>query len=187
MISRSRAVSALVFVALILLGVAGRLMPHLPNFTPVAAVSLFAGFYFQRRLVALLVPLCAMLVSDAVVGFYHWPTMITVYAALAAPVLCGPLLKRRLGPVMVLGSSLAGSCLFFVTTNAAVWRFDQMYGSGLDGLVQCYTAALPFFRYTALGDLTWTAVVFGAYGCVIAARSDWASRSAAGRSVTVAR
>jgi hypothetical protein len=36
-----------------------------------------------------------------------------------------------------------------------------MYSLTWQGLVQCYVAALPFLEKTVLGDLFWTAVLFG--------------------------
>ena len=36
-----------------------------------------------------------------------------------------------------------------------------MYPLTWQGLTQCYVAALPFLDKTVLGDLFWTAVLFG--------------------------
>lgn len=49
---------------LVLLAAAGRLVPHPPNFAPVAAVALFGGATLGRRWSAFLVPLSALLLSD---------------------------------------------------------------------------------------------------------------------------
>ena len=38
-----------------------------------------------------------------------------------------------------------------------------MYARGLDGLLQSYTMAIPFFRGTLLGDLFYTCVFFGGF------------------------
>ena len=50
-----------------LLAALTRLVPHPPNFTPVAAVALFGGAHFAGLLPALAVPLCAMLISDLMI------------------------------------------------------------------------------------------------------------------------
>ena len=42
-----------ILAVLIALGVAGRLLPHPPNFTPMAAIALFAGFIFVKRYMAI--------------------------------------------------------------------------------------------------------------------------------------
>ena len=41
-----------ILAVLIALGVAGRLLPHPPNFTPMAAIALFAGFIFIKRYIS---------------------------------------------------------------------------------------------------------------------------------------
>ena len=56
---------AVAFMALVASGVALRVTFHdLPNFAPVAAMALFAGYYFRSRIVALCVPLLVMTISD---------------------------------------------------------------------------------------------------------------------------
>ena len=62
--------------------VAARLLLHLPNVSPIAASALFAGMMLRRRTLAIVVPLAAMLIGDAIMGFYHWQVMAVVYAAL---------------------------------------------------------------------------------------------------------
>jgi hypothetical protein len=56
---------------------------------------------------------------------------------------------------------LSCSLVFFLATNFAVWAFNGMYPMTVQGLTQCYVAALPFLDKTVLGDLFWTAVLFG--------------------------
>ena len=88
----SAAAVGLVFVAL---AVVARLVPHPPNFTPVASVALFAGFYFRRRAVAVCVPIVAMLASDAIIGTYDYRVTAVVYAAIALPVFLRSVLRGR--------------------------------------------------------------------------------------------
>jgi hypothetical protein len=56
---------------------------------------------------------------------------------------------------------VACSLAFFLLSNGAVWAFSGMYPLTGQGLTQCYIAALPFLDKTVLGDLFWTAVLFG--------------------------
>ncbi len=157
----------LVFAVLIALTIACRLLPHPPNFTPAAAVALFAGFFFGRRVVALVVVLAAMALSDLIIGAYDYRIMAAVYAAFMFPVFLRSLLRRRLNPLTCCGSAVACSVVFFVSTNLAVWIFSGMYAPTLGGLGTCFAAALPFFRYTLCGDLFWTATLFGSYAIAL--------------------
>lgn len=159
-----RIVVAAVFAALVLLGVLGRALPHPPNFTPVAAAALFAGFFFRRGWTALAVPLLVMAVSDALYfGFYDARLMLVVYAALAAPVAASLFLKNSPSPLRIGGAALLMSVAFFLSTNFAVWMYSGMYAPTFAGLVACYAAALPFFKYTLAGDLFWTTAIFGSW------------------------
>jgi hypothetical protein len=158
--TRSLRADLLLAFALIALCVAARLLPHVQNFSPVAAAALFAGAVMGRRSLAVIVPLAAMLIGDLVLGFYHWQVMATVYAALAVPALIG-MIGRRYGLwLTAIGGALGSALIFFVTTNFAVWSFSGMYSLDSAGLVQCYIAGLPYLKYTVAGDLLWSVALF---------------------------
>ena len=152
-------------LALILLAILGRflpwLVPQLSNFTPVAAVALFAGCYLRNQKIALWVPLTAMLISDAVIGFHS--LIPVVYGCLAMTVYFGMLLQKRTTGARVLGFALASSLLFFTVTNFAVWLSGGMYPMTASGLQACFVAAIPFWRNELLGTLCYSAALFGGY------------------------
>lgn len=156
----------LMFAVLAFLGIAFRLIPHPPNFTPLAAISLFAGYYFRDARFAALPTLAAMIVSDFVLGFYDPRVMATVYCTLLLPVFFGLLLGKRIAPLRVAFSTLAGAIIFFLTTNWAVWAFSGMYQPTWQGLIACYLAGLPFFKLTLSGDFFWVSIIFGAFALV---------------------
>jgi hypothetical protein len=152
-------------VALILVVLAAaltRLIPHPPNMTAIAAIALFGGAYFSDKWLAFLVPLTALFVSDlALGGFYRG--MEVVYLSFALIVCIGLWLQKRRTVLPVAGAALASSVLFFVLTNFGVWASSGFYPATLDGLIACYTAALPFFTNTVMGDLFYTALLFGGF------------------------
>jgi len=149
-------------IGVILLAAASRLVKHPPNFTPVAAMALFGGWYFNKKyLVA--VPLIAMLLSDAFIGFYDWRLTAVVYAGIALTFFIGWLLKKNANWRKVIVGSLAGSVIFFIITNFAVWALYQWYPHTWAGLLNCYVQALPFFKNSLAGDLFYSVVLFGAY------------------------
>jgi hypothetical protein len=157
--------------ALVGLDVAARLLPHAPNFTPIAASAVFAGIIFRSRSLALAVPLIGMLLGDLVLGPYDWRVLAVVYASLALPALVAGWGRRFRLPIVLAPIVLSSSLLFFVTTNFAVWAFSGMYASDLGGLVHCYLAALPFLQNTLVGDIVWSASLFGAWWAASAAVS----------------
>ncbi len=155
----------MIAVVLILVAAFSRLIPHPPNFTPLAAMALAGGVYLDRRF-ALLVPLMALFLTDAILGFHN--LMAFVYGSFLAIGLLGFWLRNHKKPVVVFGSALASSVLFFIVTNFGVWAMDgaTLYPKTLAGLIECYTLAIPFFRNTLLGDLVYTGALFGLFEVV---------------------
>ncbi len=145
---------------LVLLCVMARLLPHWPNFTPVAACALLAGCVFRSRVIALFVPIVAMGISDLLLGSYDWRIMAVVYASLAFPVLLRNLLSDGRAIAWVPLGSLLSSAVFFLATNFAVWYFGGWYSADWGGLLRCYAAAIPFLKYTVMGDLAWSGALF---------------------------
>ena len=138
-----------------------RLLPHMPNFTPIGAMALFGGAYLDKRL-AILLPLSAMIVSDLFIGFYSPAVMLSVYGSFVLIGLIGMWLRRRKSPKNILLASISSSVLFFLITNFAVWAAGS-YSRGLDGLLASYIMGIPFFRGTFLGDFFYTGLFFGGY------------------------
>ena len=169
---KNNAAQAVGFVLLVLAAVAARLwFRDIPNFAPVAAVALFAGYAFRSVGWAVAVPLAVMMITDQIIGGYETTVMIAVYASLIAPVFLRGFLRRNVSMVggkstvvEVIGlvsCALAASILFFVVTNFAVWA--TWYKASPEMFLPCYLQAIPFFRYTLLGDLSFATVLFGGY------------------------
>jgi len=152
---------ALLVAFLIGFDVAARLLPHAPGFLPVAASGLFAARILRRPLLAVIVPVAAMAISNAALGPDDWRISALVFGALALPALAGMATRRWRGALPVVATMLSCSLAFFVISNFAVWAFSGMYPLTVQGLAQCYAAALPFLDKTVMGDLLWTAVLFG--------------------------
>lgn len=152
----------LFILALITVAVASRLLPHPPNVSPIAALALFGGATLSLPW-SIAVPATAMLLSDVFIGFDSFPVTLSVYGSFFVTVAFGAWLRARPSPWRILAASLGASVLFYLVTNAAVWRFSGLYPRTADGLVWSYIYAIPFFRHTLLGDLTYSAVLFSAY------------------------
>ena len=158
-----------ILAVLIALGVAGRLLPHPPNFTPMAAIALFAGFIFIKRYMAVVAVISTMLLCDYFafgslsVSWFGSKSMFVVYLALLFPIVFKNFLQKKLGVLRIFGAAIASSTVFFLATNFAVWAFSPMYEKTLEGLVLCYTMAIPFFQNTVAGDLIWSGAIFGTY------------------------
>lgn len=148
----------LFLLSLCVLAVATRLLPHPANFTPITALALFGGVYFERKY-AFILPLVVLFASDLFLGLYSG--MEWVYGSFALIGLLGLWLRSRKSVPVIAGTTLAGSILFFIITNFGVWLGGTLYTPDFTGLIACYTAALPFFRNTLLGDGFYVAILFG--------------------------
>ena len=172
--TRRDRIEVLLFVALVAAGATLRIvLRDLPNFAPVAALALFAGYFFRSRMVAIAVPLSVMFISDWVIGGYGWQMMALVYGMLIFPVALRSPLRRYLAmrpndslakPVLgLLTCSLGASLAFFLVTNFGSWLWFETYQPGWGGLLQSYFTALPFFRFTLMGDFVFGTVLFSSY------------------------
>jgi hypothetical protein len=145
-------------IGLILATAALRLLPHPWNFTPIGAMALFAGTQFRDRRIALAIPLAALWLSDAWLGFHR--LMPFVYASMGVNVLLGMWNQRHPGHLQTIGASILGSLQFFLITNFSVWTVLDSYPRTISGLMECYIAGLPFLRNAMAGDLFYTTLLF---------------------------
>lgn len=151
----------IISLVLIAFGVIFRLLPHPANIAPIGALTIFAGAKLPRKW-AVAVPLGAMILSDLFIGFhnviaYTWGT----YALIA--LLSSGFLKKKESVIRIAGLTLSGAFLFFMITNFGVWLNSGMYAKTLEGLIQCYVMALPFYQNSLIGDFGFTIGLFGLY------------------------
>lgn len=197
--------TALAILAGVLVGLL-RLVPHPANFTSMGALGIFSGARL-RFWNALLLPLAVMIATDfALWGITSDPiyspfdvSRLFVYPAFLLYVLLGRTLADSRSWLRIGGTAIAGSLLFFFVTNFFEWVFQPLrgdipaeflYGRDLQGLLNCFVAALPFYQSetftlhslmvgnpsfmfygTILGDVFFTMLLFGLYG--------WLTRDAA--------
>ena len=147
----------LIIISFILIAVLFRLVPHLPNVTPITAAALFSGVFLSDKKLAFIIPLAAMAISDIFLGF----TLISlfVYSAIILIGFMGIYSKK-----MNIKTILLSSISFFMITNFGVWLI--WYPKTLEGLVECYTLAIPFFRNSLIGDFVYSGILYYGYQIV---------------------
>jgi len=141
-----------------------RLLPHPPNVAPITAIALFSAVYLDKKY-AFIIPVAAMIISDYFIGFHE--NVIFVYGSFIIISIIGIWLRKHRSIPTTLGVSVTGSVIFFMVTNFGVWVMPgSMYQTNINGLLNCYVAAIPFFRNTLIGDLFYVAAIFGLYELV---------------------
>ena len=141
-------------IGFVLLAVWFRLIPHPPNVAPITALALFSGASFRNKWFSIIFPLIAMLLSDIVLGFST--ISLWVYSAFILITMFAWLVKE-----LRWTSVLISSLIFFIVSNFGVWVLS--YPHTIEGLITCYTIAIPFFGYSILGDMAWSLILFGLY------------------------
>tara|TARA_X000001036_G_scaffold293223_1_gene272512 strand:+ start:142 stop:642 length:501 start_codon:yes stop_codon:yes gene_type:complete len=129
---------------LIIFGIISRIIPHPPNFSPVTAIALFGGLNFSNKKIAFIIPLLILIISDFFLGFSL--INIIVYISFILVVFIGTRIKK-----ISIQNILLSSFIFFLVSNFGVWVIG--YPMTLDGLILCYTMAIPFFGYSIAGDI----------------------------------
>jgi len=151
-----------------------RLLPHWPNFTPMAAIALMGGALISNRLVGVIIPLIAMLISDILtITFinYRWitfedyfssPSTALLYLSFILITFMGYWLRERQSWSNLALTSLLSACVFFLITNFGDWLINPLPKTAA-GLLATYELGIPFFGYNLLGNLFYTFLFFGVF------------------------
>jgi len=146
---------------LVLVVAFSRLAPHPFGFTPIGALGLFSGTYMHNRW-SWCVPLVALLIGDAITGFYNSIVMISVYIGFAISACIGKALLRKKRTFTRMGSAIFISALiFFILSNTSSWWV--YYPHTVEGLLLCYINGIPYFSRALLADTFYCAILFGTY------------------------
>jgi len=167
-------------IGFIIASVATRLIPHVPNFTAMESVALFAGAYLGWKVLAAITPLVVWYLSDLLINnttsraFYpdvdgivwYADYMPTVYISAIVILILGAKALKKWNPATLALSALVASLVFFVISNLGTWYSGTLYPVNGAGLAACFTAALPFLKTSLLSNLAFTAILFGGYELV---------------------
>lgn len=176
---------------MIVLAAFSRLIPHMPNFSPLAAMALFSAAHFQKKWIAFIIPLLSLWLSDLVLNnvvytayypsfTWFYPGFYWQYGSLLLIGFLGFLFLNTISVKKVLGTAISASLLFFLISNFGVWLGSSMYPQNFAGLITCYVAGVPFLKGTLIGDLFYTSVLFGVFALLqhnfVALKSSYQAR-----------
>lgn len=162
----------LVVTSLIALGMVTRFIPHPYNFTAIGAVALFGGAMYKDSWKAILIPILALFISDLLINnvmyaqYYGSFTLFTdgfyyVYIGFALTALIGRYAIKSFKPSSIFGAGVTSAILFYLVTNFNFWLTDPLYPKNFLGLMESYTAGLPFLGNQILGNVFYSALLFG--------------------------
>jgi hypothetical protein len=137
-----------IFIAL----AASRFVPHPPNFTSLIALSFYVPVLFGKRY--LLIVILAFAITDLYFGFHN--TLLFTWFSVLIIGLISTFFKKSL--YFRMSGAALGALAFFVITNFGVWA-TGMYGYTFDGLIACYTLAIPFFAYSLISTIIFSSLI----------------------------
>jgi hypothetical protein len=160
--------------ALILLCAFSRIIPHIPNFSPLGAIGLFGAAHFSKKWQAFLIPIAATWLSDLfinnVIYAQYYPKFTWFYEGFYCQygsyliiTLTGLGILNKINIPKVLTGTLASTAIFFLVSNFGCWIGSTTYPQNFGGLITCYAAGIPFLKGTLLGDLFYSGVLFGTF------------------------
>jgi len=165
-------------VLLIIIASLYRIMPGRPwGFAPQIAMAIFGGAIIKDKRLAFLLPLLSMFLSDAlyevlyrngvgnIQGFYQG--QITNYILFGSMTFFGFLI-RKINVKNVFAVSLAAPTAFFLLSNFFVWLSNSPDAGlsrpkNLNGLLLCFSDGLPFYPWSLVSCILFSAILFGSY------------------------
>lgn len=163
-----------VIALLILLAAFSRIIPHMPNFSPLGAICLFGAAHLKQKWQVFLIPLAAAWLSDLFInnviygayypeftwfyGGFYWQ-----YGTYLLIIGIALLIFKEVNLKRIVGGSLMATAVFFLFTNFGVWLGSATYPQNMAGLMQCYAMGIPFLKGTLSGDLFYVAALFGSF------------------------
>ena len=160
---------------IILLAAFTRIMPHPPNFSPMAAIGLFGAAHFAKKWQAFFIPLIGIWISDLVINNYVYSSSSSnfvwfysgfywQYISYILIIFAGLFIfNRGISLTKMFGGMISSSGIFFLVSNFGVWTGGTMYPKNFGGLITCYAAGVPFIHNTIISDVLFTTVLFGTY------------------------
>jgi len=152
-------------ISLILILAFARLIPHPPNFTPIIAVAIMSGYFFKNIKLSFVVLLISMLLVDVFVGFYNH--MFFVYLSLFLITFVFFKISDKINFKNLFVFGFLGSLIFYLISNFGVWASGVLspitnlpYEKNLNGLINCYFLAIPFFKNTLFSTIIFSYAAF---------------------------
>jgi hypothetical protein len=139
------------------------------NFSPLTALCLFSAAVASHRGLFWVWPALAIGVSDiamaALMNDFEWLVAdghVFLYGCFGVTMAMGQVLHRRKELAWALPTAIAAETVFFLLSNFGVWWFSDkvIYSFDAQGLLLCYTAALPFFGRSLAGTMVFTTLLW---------------------------
>ena len=131
---------------------ASRFVPHPPNFTSLIALSFYVPALIGRKFIPAVI--FSFLITDFIIGFHS-----TTFFTWGSVLIIGLISKFFLKTITTrISGAITGAVIFFIVTNFGVWALGS-YGYSLNGLLLCFTLAIPFFIHSIISTLLFSILI----------------------------
>lgn len=144
----------------------------LANFSPLGAMAIFGGAYFNKVWKAFAFPLLMLFISDFTLhqtvfkaysngllyGGWYW-----VYGAFALMTLIGRWLQKKLTVHRFLFSVLICVLIHWIITDLGMWIGSTSYTQDINGFLTCLANAIPYEWRFLTGTLVYGIILFGSF------------------------
>tara|TARA_B100001248_G_C27118524_1_gene334640 strand:+ start:75 stop:554 length:480 start_codon:yes stop_codon:yes gene_type:complete len=143
-----------VFVGIFAVLAASRFIPHPPNFTSLIALSFYIPALLGLKFLPML--LLCFAITDLIIGFHA--TILFTWGSVIFIGLCSKFFLSN--TYTRITGALLSAVIFYLVTNFGVWLMGS-YGYNVEGLLLCYTLAIPFFTNNLVSTLIFSGIIEG--------------------------
>ncbi len=153
----------LIFISFLCLTIIEKIIPHLPNFSPELAFSIYLVMRYKKMLAIFSIFLMWLLCDFYYALIHNAPVLgnwaLLTYSALLILVLFFSVFRFKKNNAIFIFLSILASSFFWLWTNFGVWLFSGMYFHSVAGLIACYVLALPFLGYSLISAIFWSTAI----------------------------
>ena len=131
-----------------------RFVPHPPNFTSLLALSFYVPVMLGNKYIPAL--MISFIITDIIIGFHS--VLLFTWGSVFLISLISKYFKKSI--LIRISGALGGALIFYIITNFGVWALGN-YGYTFEGLIMCYTLAIPFFGYSLISTLIFSGLIEG--------------------------
>jgi hypothetical protein len=144
----------------------------LANFSPLGAMALFGGAYFNRQWKAFSFPLLMLFISDFILhetvfkayssgilyNGWYW-----VYGAFALMTLVGRWLLKKVTIKNFILAVLVCVIIHWIVSDIGIWYGSKVFAQNMKGFIDCLVVANPYEWRFLTGTLVYGIIMFGAF------------------------
>ena len=161
-----------VLILMMLVASLGRLIsyefPQLSNFTPLGAIALFGGAYFNDKWKAYAIVLITLFLSDVLIDYLYTSKLMFwydgaqwVYLPFLIMVFIGTFIKNISVANVLIASVVAVAAHWLITDLP--WFYGTRYANNLSGYLASLTASILFERNMLAANIVFGAILFGGF------------------------